>query len=427
MKRPRSEALYRAARRVLPGGVNSPVRAFRSVGGTPVFMRSGSGARLTDADGREYLDYCLSWGPLILGHCRPEVVKAACKAARIGSTFGAPTEGETRLAEAIREAYPSMELLRLTSSGTEAAMSVLRAARAFTGRDLVLKFSGCYHGHADSMLVAAGSGAATLGEPNSEGVPASWAQTTLVADYNDIAGLKKVFKRWGARIAAVIVEPVAANMGLVLPEPGFLETLRDLTRHHGALLVFDEVITGFRLAYGGAQSVYGILPDLTCLGKIIGGGYPMGAYGGRRDVMGHIAPLGCAYQAGTLSGNPVAVAAGLETLRLLIKEDPYERVAALAETLAAGLRREAARAGVPAQVHQAASMLTVFFTRKPVRDWPSADCCDRKAYARFFHGLLDNGVYFPPAQFETAMLSSCHTERDVERTLKAAARAFAAV
>jgi len=387
-------------------------------------MRAGKGAYLKDEDGNKYIDYCLSWGPLILGHCRKEVVRAAEAALRRGSTFGAPTEGETLLAEAIREALPSMELTRLTSSGTEAVMSALRAAKAFTKRELILKFSGCYHGHADGMLVAAGSGAAAMGKPNSEGVPASWAQSTLVAQYNDIPGARGAFRRWGPRIAAVIVEPVAANMGLVLPEPGFLEALRELASRHGALLIFDEVITGFRIAYGGAQTAFRIRPDLTCLGKIIGGGYPMGAFGGRREVMAHVAPLGCAYQAGTLSGNPVAVAAGLQTLRILKKEKPYKKLAALAAGLAAGLREAAARAGVPVHVHQTASMLTVFFAQAPVRDWSSADRCDRKAYARFFHGLLDAGVYFPPAQFETAMLSARHTERDARRTVAAAERAF---
>ncbi|MBI5242193.1 MAG: glutamate-1-semialdehyde 2,1-aminomutase [Elusimicrobia bacterium] len=424
MLRSRSETLFREARRVLVGGVNSPARSFRAVGGTPVFMAAGRGARLVDADGNRYLDYCLSWGPLILGHCRKEVVKAAQAALKAGSTFGAPTESETLLAEAIREALPSMELLRLVNSGTEAVMSALRLARAFTGRELTVKFSGGYHGHVDSLLVAAGSGAAALSKPNSEGVPALWAKITLVAEYNDVPAVREIFRRRGREIAAVIVEPVAANMGLVLPEPGFLEELRKLTSRHGALIIFDEVITGFRMAYGGAQTVFGVRPDLTCLGKIIGGGFPVGAYGGRREIMSRVAPLGGVYQAGTLSGNPVAAAAGLKTLRLLKEEAPYKRMAALAEELARGLRAAARRARVEARVNQTASMLTVFFTDAPVRDWRSASAADRRAYARFFHRLLEQGVYFPPAQFETAMLSACHTARDIRATVAAAGRAF---
>ncbi|MFA6031195.1 MAG: glutamate-1-semialdehyde 2,1-aminomutase [Elusimicrobiota bacterium] len=421
----KSKAFFARAQKVLVGGVNSPVRAFKGVGGTPVFMRKGLGAHLTDADGNRYLDYCLSWGPLILGHAHVAVTRAAEAALYAGSSFGAPTEGEHLLAEEIRRALPSMERVRLTSSGTEAVMSALRAARAFTGRDLTLKFTGCYHGHADSLLVAAGSGAATLSRPDSAGVPADWAKSTLLAVYNDPEGVREVFRRHGSRIAAVIVEPAAANMGLVPPEPGFLELLRSLTRKHGALLVFDEVITGFRAAYGGWQTLCGVKPDLTCLGKIIGGGFPVGAYGGRREIMELVSPLGAVYQAGTLSGNPVAVAAGLATLKALKREDPYRRMERLAGTLAAGLVEAAAQNGVPVQVHQTASMLTVFFTKTRVRDWGTASVADRTAYGRFFHGLLENGVYFPPAQFETAMLSSRHTETDVERTVEAASAAFA--
>ncbi len=427
MAGPRSRALFSRASRVLVGGVNSPVRAFKAVGGSPLFMRSGSGARLTDADGRRYLDYCLSWGPLILGHAHPKIVAAAVAAVRSGSSFGAPTEGEHLLAEAIREALPSMERLRLTSSGTEAVMSALRAARAWTKRDLIVKFTGCYHGHVDNLLVAAGSGAATLGRPDSAGVPKAWAKTTLLLPYNDLDAVAEAFRRRGKDIAALIVEPVAANMGLVPPKPGFLQGLRKVTAKYGALLIFDEVITGFRLCYGGAQTAFGIRPDLTTLGKIIGGGFPVGAYGGRREIMEQVAPLGPVYQAGTLSGNPAAVAAGLAALRALKKEKPYAAMACLAAELARGLRIAAAAAGVKVQVHQLSSMLTVFFTAAPVSDWASAKACDTKAYARFFQGLLDGGVYFPPAQFETAMLSSRHTSADIARTLKAASRAFQSV
>jgi glutamate-1-semialdehyde 2,1-aminomutase len=426
MKRKASEALFRRACLSIAGGVNSPVRAFKAVGGTPVFMASGKGSRLSDADGRDYIDYCLSWGPLILGHAHPEVLSAARKALEAGSSFGAPTGGETLLAEAVRSAFPSIDLLRMTSSGTEAVMSALRLARAFTSRELTVKFSGCYHGHADSLLVAAGSGAASLGRPDSAGVPAPWAASTLVLPYNDRAAAFAAFRRLGREIAAVIVEPIAANMGLVPPEPGFLETLRTLTETHGALLIFDEVVTGFRAALGGAQELYGVRPDMTCLGKIIGHGFPAGAFGGRRDVMENVAPLGPAYQAGTLSGNPVAAAAGLAAIEVLKRDDPYGQLEALGRELAEGLREAAKKAGAGVQVRQLGSMLTVFFTDRPVTDWAQADRCDRKAFARFFHALLEEGVYFPPAQFETAMLSTAHTPEDIRATLRAARKAFRA-
>jgi glutamate-1-semialdehyde 2,1-aminomutase len=422
-----SKKLFARAQKSLVGGVNSPVRAFKAVGGTPVFMRSGKGAALIDEDGNRYIDYCLSWGPLILGHAHPAVTRAASSAVRAGASFGAPTQAETLLAEALKKALPSLELVRMTSSGTEAVMGALRAARAFTGRDRVVKFAGCYHGHADNLLVAAGSGAATLGKPDSDGVPRSWAETTMVCSYNDLESVRAAFSRWGKSIAAVIVEPAAANMGLVLPEPGFLEGLRKITRANGALLVFDEVITGFRMSYGGAQTAYKVRPDLTCLGKIIGGGFPMGAYGGKRKIMERVAPLGGAYQAGTLSGNPAAVAAGLAALKALKRENPYARMSGLASELAVGLCEAAAQSGVPVQVHQIASMFTIFFSKTPVRDWDSAAKADRQAYARFFQSMLKQGVYLPPAQFETAMLSSCHTRADIERTLRAARRAFESV
>jgi glutamate-1-semialdehyde 2,1-aminomutase len=394
------------------------------VGGTPVFMRSGQGAWLRDADGRRYLDFCMSWGPLILGHARREVATAAARALRQGSTFGAATEAEVVLAETIQAAVPAMELLRLTSSGTEAVMSALRVARAFTKRDLAVKFAGCYHGHADSMLVAAGSGATTLGVPDSAGVPEAWAGTTITVPYNDPDAVARVFRRWGRRIAAVIVEPVAANMGVVLPRPDFLPALRALTRQHGALLIFDEVITGFRLCYGGYQRLCRIRPDLTVLGKIVGGGLPLAAYGGRREVMRLVAPCGPVYQAGTLSGNPVAVAAGLTTLRVLKKQNPYSGLAEKTARLAAGIRAAAARSGAPIIVNSIGSMFTVFFSGHPVTDYASAQHADARAYGRFFRRLLEAGIYFPPAQWEAAFLSSAHLERELIRAEAVISRAL---
>ncbi|MBI5597717.1 MAG: glutamate-1-semialdehyde 2,1-aminomutase [Elusimicrobia bacterium] len=420
----RSKALFAASKKVLVGGVDSPVRAFRAVGGDPVFMRSGKGAHLTDADGKSYVDFVLSWGPMILGHAHPAVVRAAEGALRKGSSFGAPTEEELRLAEAVREALPSMERLRFTSSGTEAVMSALRVARAFTGRELVIKFVGGYHGHVDSLLVAAGSGATTLGRPDSDGVPAAWAKTTLCLPYNDVAAAQKAFREHGRRIAAVIVEPVAANMGVVAPEPPFLEALRELTRKNKSLLIFDEVITGFRFFYGGAQTGMRITPDLTTLGKIVGGGFPVGCYGGRKEIMDLVAPLGPVYQAGTLSGNPVAMAAGLATLQVLKKDKPYARMAEMARVIVTELRGMARFKGLPVQVNHVASMFTVFFTETPVRDFATAKTSDTRMYGRFFHALLERGVYFPPAQFEAAMLSAAHSKLDLERTLEAAARAL---
>lgn len=424
MKSTRSRALFSRASKSLVGGVNSPVRAFKAVGGSPVFMAAGAGAYLTDADGNRYVDFCSSWGPLILGHGRREIVAAAEKALRRGSTFGAATEGEIALAEAIKAALPSMELVRLTSSGTEAVMSAVRVARAFTGRDIIVKFNGCYHGHVDSLLVQAGSGATTLGAPDSAGVPAAWAATTLSLPYNDADALRRAFAKHGRRIAAVIVEPIVGNRGVVTPKDDFLAMLETLPRRHGALLIFDEVITGFRLAYGGAQTLLKIKPDLTTLGKIIGGGFPMGAYGGRREIMELVAPLGPVYQAGTLSGNPVAVAAGLAMLELLKKEKPYKRLAELTEYLVQGIA-DAAPAGRPRiGINSCGSMFTVFFAAEPVLDYASAMKADRKAYARFFQGLLEGGVYFPPAQFEAAFLSYAHKAADLDRAIEAARRAL---
>jgi len=424
VKASRSRALFTRASKSLVGGVNSPVRAFKAVGGTPVFMTAGSGARLTDADGNRYIDYCSSWGPLILGHARREVVAAAEKALRRGSTFGAATEGEIELAEAIKAALPSIELVRLTSSGTEAVMSAVRVARAFTKRDLIVKFNGCYHGHVDSLLVQAGSGATTLGAPDSAGVPKAWAATTLSLPYNDAGALRRAFARHGRRIAAVIIEPIVGNMGVVAPHDDFLAAVQTLPQRHGALLIFDEVITGFRLAYGGAQTLLKINPDLTTLGKIIGGGFPLGAYGGRREIMELVAPVGPVYQAGTLSGNPVAVAAGLATLRLLKKEDPYRRLSEMTDYLTRGLAALRPRARARFGINSCGSMFTVFFAEEPVLDYVSAMKADRKAYARFFQGLLEEGVYFPPAQFEAAFVSYAHVKADLDRTIEAAGRAL---
>lgn len=427
MARLNSQALFKRAQKVLVGGVNSPVRAFKSVGGTPIFMRSGSGARLTDVDGRSYIDFCASWGPLILGHARREVVAAAKKALESGSTFGASTLNEVRLAEEIQKALPSMELLRLTSSGTEAVMSALRVARAYTGRDTVIKFAGCYHGHVDSLLVQAGSGATTLGIPDSAGVPEAWASTTITLPYNDAEAVRKAFKKWKGRIAAVIVEPVVANMGVIAPKEDFIVSLREITRQNKALLIFDEVVTGFRLCYGGAQTLWDIRPDLTCLGKIIGGGLPLAAYGGRRDIMEKIAPLGPVYQAGTLSGNPAATAAGLETLRLLKEEKPYQRLTHLGEYVTRGIRDQAEKAGVALQIHSAASMFTLFFSATPIHDYKTAKAADTVKYGKFFNRLLEQGVYFPPAQFEAAFVSYAHVAKDLDFTIKAAGRAFKAL
>ena len=420
----RSKALFARSKKVLVGGVNSPVRAFNAVGGAPIFFKSGKGAHLTDVDGKSYIDYCGSWGPLILGHAHPEVTAAAKAALTNGSSFGAPTETEAALGEAVCDAFPSMQRVRFTSSGTEAVMSALRAARAFTGRDLIVKFIGGYHGHVDNLLVAAGSGATTLGRPDSAGVPKSWARTTLLLPFNDEAAVKKIFREQGRKIAAVIVEPFAANMGVVPPEEGFLETLRALTKKSKSLLIFDEVITGFRLFYGGAQTAMKIKPDLTCLGKIIGGGMPVGAYGGRKDIMDLVAPVGPVYQAGTLSGNPVAMAAGLATLRTLKKTMPYARMAQETAILTQELRGMARFGSLPVQVNHVASMLTVFFTDTPVTDFESAKKSDTSMFGRFHASLLSSGVYFPPSQFEAAMLSAAHTARDLERTLDAAAKAF---
>ena len=420
-----SESLFDAAQRVIPGGVNSPVRAFRAVGGTPFFVARAEGARIVDADGRSYLDFLGSWGPLILGHAAPVVVEAVSEAVRRGTSYGAPTAGEVEMAEAIAAAYPSMEMIRLVSSGTEATMSAIRLARGATGRDVIIKFDGCYHGHADSLLVKAGSGGATFGVPDSLGVPAALAALTLTAPYNDLEAVGRLFRERGGDVAAVIVEPVAGNMGVVPPTSGFLAGLRELCTTHRALLIFDEVITGFRVARGGAQALYGVRPDLTCLGKIIGGGLPVGAYGGSRAVMGKIAPLGGVYQAGTLSGNPLAVAAGLATIRALAEPAVYERLERLGRQLEQGMAEAAASAGVPLTINRVGSMLTAFFTEGPVSDYASAKRADTKRYAAFFHAMLEHGVFLAASQFEAAFLSLAHTERDLEEVTLACRRALA--
>jgi len=421
-----SKSLFEAACRRIPGGVNSPVRAFRGVGGEPFFVARGEGARIWDVEGRSYLDFLGSWGPLILGHAAPTVVAAVTEAAARGTSYGAPTALEVEMAEAITAAYPSIELVRLVSSGTEAALSAIRVARGATGRELLLKFDGCYHGHSDSLLVKAGSGGATFSIPDSAGVPAPLAQLTLTAAFNDLDGVRAIFRERGRKIAAVIVEPVAGNMGVVPPRPGFLEGLRELTKAHDAVLIFDEVITGFRVAYGGAQELYGVQPDLTCLGKIIGGGLPVGAYGGSRSLMNHVAPLGAVYQAGTLSGNPLAVAAGLATLARLRDREVYRRLEALGSELERGLRAAAAKANVPLTVNRVGSMLTAFFCDGAVTDYASAKRADTKRYARYFHAMLERGVFLAPSQFEAAFVSLAHTDADIALAGRAAAEALAA-
>jgi glutamate-1-semialdehyde 2,1-aminomutase len=421
----RSSELFARAQRLIPGGVNSPVRAFRAVGGDPLFIESASGARLRDADGEEYIDYVMSWGPLILGHAHPAVVEAVATAARRGTSYGAPCEPEVELAERVVRKVPGIEKVRFVSSGTEATMSALRLARGFTGRRKILKFEGCYHGHADALLVAAGSGVATLGIPGSPGVPEGTVADTLVAPFNDLAAVEQVVAAHGRDLAAVIVEPVVGNMGVVAPHEGYLRGLREITARAGALLLFDEVITGFRVAPGGAQQLYGVRPDLTCLGKIIGGGLPVGAYGGRADIMAKVAPEGPVYQAGTLSGNPLAMTAGRVTLDALDAPGVYERLDALGGRLQEGLVRAARKAGVTVTVNRVGSLLTAFFCAGPVTDWPSAKRSDTARFGRFFHAMLDRGVYLPPAQFEALFLSLAHTEEDVDRTVVAAAEAFA--
>jgi glutamate-1-semialdehyde 2,1-aminomutase len=417
-----SDELFARASNVIPGGVDSPVRAFGAVGGIPRFVDHGEGAFLIDVDGVSYVDYVQSWGALLFGHARPEIVEAATAAATRGTSFGAPTSLEVELAERLVDAVLGLDMVRLVSSGTEATMSAIRLARGATGRDVLVKFEGCYHGHSDALLAkGAGSGVATLGIPGSPGVTEGAAKDTITAPFNDLGAVRSIFAERGADIAVVIVEPIAANMGVVPPEDGFLDGLRALCDEHGALLCFDEVITGFRVAYGGAGWLYGVTPDLTTLGKIMGGGFPCAAFGGRRDVMEQLAPVGPVYQAGTLSGNPVAVAAGIAALDLAAKEEPYEALAQTSSTLADGLAERLRAAAIPVTVNRAASMFSVFFTDRPVRNFEDAKGADHERYARFFHHMLDRGVYLPPSGYELWSVSTAHDAATTERTLEAAA------
>ena len=425
--RVRSKEAFARACRLIPGGVNSPARAFGAVGGQPLFIARGEGPYLYDLDGNQYLDYVGSWGPLILGHAHPRVVRAIEEAVRRGASFGAPTEAESQLAELIIDAVPSIEMVRLVSSGTEASMSAIRLARGFTGRSVIVKFAGCYHGHVDSLLVQAGSSATTLGVPNSPGVPAGCTADTLVLRFNDVPGLNDAFASHGDRIAGVIVEPVVGNMGLVRPAAEFLSALRSLTEKHGALLIYDEVMTGFRLAFGGAQQLLRQMPDLTVLGKIVGGGLPLAAYGGRADVMKHIMPAGPVFQAGTLSGNPLAVAAGIATLEELRDHPPYTRLEELGERLAKGLHEAARAAGVAHCIARAGSMWTLFFTSGPVIDYESAKQADTARFARFFWAMMERGFYLPCSQFEAAFLCAQHTEKHIDQTLAAAREALVSI
>ena len=416
----KSRLAFAKAQKVIPGGVNSPVRAFKSVGRDPIFVDRGEGAHIWDIDGNRYLDFVGSWGPLIVGHAHPDVVAVIKRVAERGTSYGAPTEVETVLAEEVLKAYPSMEMIRMVNSGTEATMSALRLARGVTGRTKIVKFEGCYHGHSDQLLIKAGSGALTLGVPTSPGVPSQIAVTTISARFNDLEGLREIFQREGDQIACVILEPVAGNMGVVLPEDGFLLGIRRLTEEYGALLIFDEVMTGFRVSYGGAQAHFGIDPDLTCLGKVIGGGLPVGAYGGKRRFMEQIAPSGPIYQAGTLSGNPLAMNAGLATLKLLQQPGTYEALTSKTIRLAEGLKQLAREAGLPIWVNAVGAMFSAFFTDVPVKDYASACTSDVDRFAKFFRGMLERGIYLAPSQYEAVFLSTAHTESDIDQTLEQA-------
>jgi len=423
----KSAQAFAEAKQHIPGGVNSPVRSFRGVGGTPPFIASASGSKLSDIDGNVYIDYVGSWGPMIVGHAHPAVTEALKAAIGRGTSYGAPTLLETELAELVKAAVPSMDLVRFVNSGTEATMSALRLARAYTKRSKIVKFAGCYHGHHDSLLVKAGSGATTLGIPDSPGVPESVAATTLTVSYNDAAGLADIFRRHGEDIAAVIIEPVPGNMGLVLPKDGYLKAVRGMTREYGTLLIFDEVMSGFRVAYGGAQAVFGITPDITCLGKVIGGGLPVGAYGGRREIMEHVAPAGAVYQAGTLSGNPLAMTAGIATLKIIQAPGYYETLTGRTAKLCTGIKAQAEKFGFKLQHHQIGAMFSLFFSAKPVYDYDSASEADVDAFRTYFHAMLAQGIYLAPSQFETAFMSSAHSDEDIAATVAASKVAFARV
>ena len=422
--RAKSKALFEEAKKIIPGGVNSPVRAGKSVGMDPPFITSAKGALIVDADGNEYIDYVASWGPMILGHAHPEVLEAIIKSAERGTSYGAPTEGEVSMARAIVDRVASVESVRMVNSGTEATMSAIRLARGYTGRDKIVKFDGCYHGHADSLLVSAGSGLATLGIPGSPGVPKDVARHTISLPYNDLTAVETAFDRFGAEIACVIVEAVPGNMGVIIPDSSFLEGLRSITERHGAVLIFDEVITGFRLAAGGAQEVLGITPDLTCFGKIIGGGLPVGAYGGKAEIMSRIAPDGDVYQAGTLSGNPLAMAAGLATLNILKRENPYEALNGKCEALFTGLLKAAKKAGIPMTVNRMGSMGCLFFTPEIVTDFVTAQTGNQALFRQYYQEMLDRGVYLAPSPFETTFLSMAHTDEMIEETVHRAEKSF---
>jgi glutamate-1-semialdehyde 2,1-aminomutase len=424
MKLTKSKNLYTIAKRYIPGGVNSPVRAFKSVGGSPIFIKKASGSRIYDIDGNEYIDYVLSWGPMILGHSHPKVVKALKRAVEKGTSYGAPTELEIELARMVTKAIPSIGMVRMVNSGTEATMSAIRVARGYTGRDKIIKFEGCYHGHADGLLVKAGSGAATFGLPDSPGVPKDYARNTINLPFNNIRAVKKTLDRAGNSIACVIIEPVAGNMGCILPKDGFLQELRELTKKYGVILIFDEVMTGFRVAYGGAQELYRIKPDMTCLGKIIGGGLPVGAYGGRKEIMMQVSPEGPVYQAGTLSGNPLAMTAGIETLKMLSKTGTYEKLERRAEQLEKGMKDASKKAGVKTYFSRVGSMFCTYFTGQEVWDYRSAKMSDTKKFSKFFRLMLGRGINLAPSQFEAGFLSTAHTPSDIDMTIKAARESF---
>jgi glutamate-1-semialdehyde 2,1-aminomutase len=424
MKIKRSIKLYKKAVGLMPCGVNSPVRAFKAVGGNPIFIKKAKGSKLYDVDGNEYIDYVLSWGPLILGHAHPKIVKALKKAIELGTSYGAPTKLEIELAELVMKAYPSIEKIRMVNSGTEATMSAIRVARGFTKRDKVVKFEGCYHGHADGLLVKAGSGATTFGVPDSAGVPESYAMNTITLPFNNIEVFEKVINDEWKTIACVIVEPVVGNIGCVLPKQGFLEKIRDLTKKYGIILIFDEVMTGFRVSYGGAQGYYGIIPDMTCLGKVIGGGLPVGAYGGKREIMSMVSPEGPVYQAGTLSGNPIAMTAGIETLKIISKRGFYKQLEKIGEKLENGLKDAAKMAGIETRFYRAGSMFCNYFTDMEVVDYETAKRSDTSRFTKFFIGMLNKGVYLAPSQFEAGFISSAHSDKDIEKTIKAAYKTF---